>query len=112
MQGIVTADVLPLEAPGSPPQYACLLNAQGRHLHDLLLYRTAGACCTQTARTRCMWHHQHLPAWHVAGRRMRAAPQPSHTPLPLASSTLPQQMRSPLCWLMWMQQGWRTCCAC
>lgn len=39
----MTADVLPLEAPGAAPQYACMLNAQGRHLHDLLLYRTAGA---------------------------------------------------------------------
>ncbi len=43
IQGIVTVDVLPLEAPSAPPLYACMLNAQGRHLHDLLLYRTAGA---------------------------------------------------------------------
>lgn len=56
VQGIVTADVLPLEAPGAAPQYACMLNAQGRHLHDLLLFRTAGGQvsglpCTDGLRT-------------------------------------------------------------
>jgi hypothetical protein len=43
LQGLLTNDVLPLEAPSAPPVYACLLNAQGRHLHDLLLFRTPGA---------------------------------------------------------------------
>ena len=38
----MTADVTPLEAPGAPPLYACLLNAQGRHLHDLFLHRMHG----------------------------------------------------------------------
>ena len=40
----MTNDVLPLEAPGAPPMYACILNAQGRYLHDLLLHRTLGGC--------------------------------------------------------------------
>lgn len=43
-QGLVTNDVLSLEAAGAAPLYACILNAQGRHLHDLLLHRTQGGC--------------------------------------------------------------------
>ena len=39
----MTHDVLPLEAPGAAPRYACILNAQGRQLHDLFLHRTQGA---------------------------------------------------------------------
>ena len=42
LQGLVTNDVLPLEAPGALPMYACILNAQGRYLHDLFLHRTLG----------------------------------------------------------------------
>ena len=38
----MTNDVTMLEPPGAPPQYACILNAQGRYLHDLLMHRTKG----------------------------------------------------------------------
>ena len=38
----MTNDVLPLESPGALPMYACILNAQGRYLHDLFLHRTLG----------------------------------------------------------------------
>lgn len=44
-QGLVTNDVLGLETPGAQPLYTCILNAQGRHLHDLFLHRTLGSCC-------------------------------------------------------------------
>ncbi|KAI3433424.1 hypothetical protein D9Q98_003239 [Chlorella vulgaris] len=40
LQGLVTNDVLGLETPGAQPLYTCILNAQGRHLHDLFLHRT------------------------------------------------------------------------
>ncbi|KAL4431114.1 hypothetical protein ABPG75_006370 [Micractinium tetrahymenae] len=43
LQGLVTNDVSGLEAPGAPAQYAAILNAQGRYLHDLFLHRTAAA---------------------------------------------------------------------
>ena len=42
-QGLVTNDVAHLDQPKADPLYACILNAQGRYLHDLFLIRTAGA---------------------------------------------------------------------
>lgn len=45
MQGLVTNDVRRLETPSETPNgplYACLLNAQGRFLHDLFIHRLAG----------------------------------------------------------------------
>lgn len=42
MQGLVTNDVSALERPGALPLYSCILNAQGRYLHDMLLFRTPG----------------------------------------------------------------------
>ena len=42
VQGLVTNDVGPLERAGAHPLYACILNAQGRYLHDMLLFRTDG----------------------------------------------------------------------
>ena len=40
-QGLITNDAAPLEAPDAKPLYACILNAQGRYLHDLFLFRVA-----------------------------------------------------------------------
>ena len=41
-QGLLTNDVAALEISGAKPLYACILNAQGRVLHDMFLYRQAG----------------------------------------------------------------------
>ena len=40
LQGLLTNDVEALAAPGAHPVYACVLNSQGRFLHDLFLHRT------------------------------------------------------------------------
>lgn len=45
-QGLVTNDAAPVEPPGAPPVYACILNAQGRYLHDMFLFRTEDATPT------------------------------------------------------------------
>lgn len=45
----MTNDVVALEAPGARPMYACILNAQGRFLHDLFLHRKPGALRTCNA---------------------------------------------------------------
>ena len=42
LQGLVTNDVAGLEAPGAPPMYTAILNAQGRFLYDLFLHRQPG----------------------------------------------------------------------
>lgn len=42
LQGLVTNDVAALEDPQARPMYACILNAQGRFLHDLFLHRQPG----------------------------------------------------------------------
>lgn len=42
LQGLVTNDVSKLALPDAPPMYAAILNAQGRLLHDLFLYRQPG----------------------------------------------------------------------
>ena len=78
-QGLLTNDVLPLEAPSAPPVYACLLNAQGRHLHDLLLFRTPGACAPPP---RCM-HARGLLSRVAPGPRAALSTQPPPPP-PLA----------------------------
>lgn len=39
LQGLVTNDVLALEQQTERSMYACILNAQGRFLHDMMLYR-------------------------------------------------------------------------
>ena len=44
LQGLVTNDVAPLEDQHARPMYACILNAQGRFLHDLFLHRQPGMC--------------------------------------------------------------------
>ncbi len=41
-QGLLTNDVTRLEAPDAEPMYACILNAHGRYLHDLMLYKVPG----------------------------------------------------------------------
>ena len=43
MQGLLTNDVNGLGKEGAMPVYAALLNAQGRHLHELFLYRGPGS---------------------------------------------------------------------
>ena len=53
-QGLVTNDVAALDTPKAKPLYTCILNAQGRVLHDMFLYRQPGtqqilmmcSCCT------------------------------------------------------------------
>jgi folate-binding Fe-S cluster repair protein YgfZ len=42
LQGLVTNDVAPLEDQHARPMYACILNAQGRFLHDLFMHRQPG----------------------------------------------------------------------
>eukprot|EP00887_Chlorella_sp_A99_P005774 scaffold1.g5774.t1 len=42
LQGLVTNDVAALERAGAQPLYAAILNAQGRHLHDMLIHRVPG----------------------------------------------------------------------
>lgn len=39
MQGLLTNDVSKLQGPGTELMYASLLNAQGRHLHDMFLHK-------------------------------------------------------------------------
>ena len=39
---MVTSDLTPLEQAGAAPLYACVLNAQGRFLHDMFLHRVEG----------------------------------------------------------------------
>lgn len=39
IQGLLTNDITPLSFPSPTPIYTCLLNAQGRHLHDMFLYK-------------------------------------------------------------------------
>ena len=41
-QGLLTNDVAALATPEAKPLYACILNAQGRVLHDMVLYRQGG----------------------------------------------------------------------
>ena len=41
-QGLLTNDVAALATPEAKPLYACILNAQGRVLHDMFLYRQGG----------------------------------------------------------------------
>ena len=38
LQGLVTNDVTKLDQPQTTPIYTCILNAQGRYLHDLILH--------------------------------------------------------------------------
>ena len=42
LQGLLTNDANMLNKPSAQPLYAALLNAQGRYLHDMFLYRTKG----------------------------------------------------------------------
>ncbi|KFM27737.1 Putative transferase CAF17, mitochondrial [Auxenochlorella protothecoides] len=39
LQALLTNDITPLEAPDAKPLYACLLSAQGRHLHDMIIHK-------------------------------------------------------------------------
>ena len=41
LQGLLTNDVSVLQKSGNQLIYAALLNAQGRHLHDLFLHKTS-----------------------------------------------------------------------
>lgn len=41
-QGLLTSDVNPMQKPNATPIYAALLNAQGRQLHDMFLFRAPG----------------------------------------------------------------------
>ena len=52
LQGLVTNDVAPLEDQHARPMYACILNAQGRFLHDLFLHRQPGKCASAAATQR------------------------------------------------------------
>lgn len=42
LQGLVTNDLSALETSQKGCVYACLLNAQGRHLHDMFVHRVSG----------------------------------------------------------------------
>ena len=42
MQGLLTNDVAALATAEGKPLYASILNAQGRVLHDMFLYRQPG----------------------------------------------------------------------
>ena len=66
-----------LKKPSAQPLYAALLNAQGRYLHDMFLYRTKGM--KNHAEVVC--NHLHL--------------------LSSASAHCPVQMTSLSFWLMW-----------
>jgi folate-binding protein YgfZ len=46
MQGLLTNDVTLLERPNPSPLYSCILNAQGRYLHDLFLHPLSSLAAT------------------------------------------------------------------
>ena len=57
VQGLVTNDVAALEDQRARPMYACILNAQGRFLHDLFMHRQPGECVPVGCNVVCQ------PAW-------------------------------------------------
>lgn len=132
LQGLVTNDVSGLEAPGAPPQYAAILNAQGRYLHDLFLHRTQGASCIWARASACGTKTTQLvgmellcgdgplvrpsavggtPCSTTALQAKRHGVQALLFPHPLPPLHR-QQMRIRWCWWTPTRRESRTCCAC
>lgn len=55
MQGLLTNDVALLERPNPSPLYSCILNAQGRYLHDLFLHPLSSLPPTGAAAVEGNW---------------------------------------------------------
>lgn len=73
LQGLLTNDVSPLDQPGAPPFYACILTPLGRYAHDLLLFRSqGGAKLSRAVRAQCPAARAAPPAAAAAcdGRRV------------------------------------------
>jgi hypothetical protein len=97
LQGLVTNDVAPLGDQHARPMYACILNAQGRFLHDLFMHRQSGKRASAAAT-------QHAPA-SVQHKR--------ESILSLQELGVSVQGAIRCCWQMWTErqpQTWSSCC--